>query len=204
MIPIPGGDVMPPPASFVELMQRLEAGDADAAAMVYQRFAHRLLGLARRALSARLQAKVGASDVVQSVFRTFFRGLAKRHLNLDGEDSLWALLAEITLRKCGRWHEHFATRKRSGELTTATLPEDVAEEGPADTREPSPADAVQMLDLLEELLDGLDVQEQLICELRLEEHNVAEIARRAGCTEATVFRKLDRIKRRLRRLCSPP
>jgi RNA polymerase sigma factor (sigma-70 family) len=192
---------MSTPSSFAELVRGLEAGDPDAAARLYQRYACRLIGLARRQLSERLRAKVGAEDVVQSVFRTFFRRAADCTFDLGNEDALWALLAEITLRKCGRWHRHFAARKRHGELAAVPAGGDEAGEEPADPREPSPADAVVLLDLVEELFRGLDPRERLVGEMRLQGHAIAEIAQRAGCTEATVFRKLGVIKRRLRRLC---
>ena len=188
--------------SFTALMERLESGDAEAAALVYERYARRLLGLARRALDRRLQAKVSADDVVQSVFRTFFRHAANHEFDLRDESALWALLAEFALRKCGRWSRYFATRKRGGELDAATLEACTAEDEPADPREPSPADAVVLLDLVEQLLRGLGERERLVCELRLQGYAVADIAERAGCTEATVCRKLSHIKNRLRRLCS--
>lgn len=187
--------------SFAQLLRGLEAGDAEAAACLYQQFARRLIGLARRRLSERLQAKVGAEDVVQSVFRTFFRRAADHEFDILGEDALWALLAEITLRKCGRWHRHFAAHKRRGELDAVAALSDELRDEPADPREPSPADAAILLDLIEELFSGLQPRERLIGEMRLQGHSVAEIAQRAGCTQATVFRKLNVIKRRLRRLC---
>jgi RNA polymerase sigma-70 factor (ECF subfamily) len=190
---------MTPGTSFAALMRRLEAGDAEAAALVYGRFCRRLLGLTRRQLHDRLRSKVDADDVVQSVFRTFFRRAAAREFDLDGEGALWALLAEITLRKCGRWSRHFAARKRGGLRAAPALDAD-GEGGPADPREPSPADAAALVDLVEQLLRGLGERERLICQLRLQGYEVAEIADQAGCSVATVFRKLDLIKSRLRRL----
>jgi RNA polymerase sigma-70 factor (ECF subfamily) len=187
--------------SFAALMDRLESGDPAAAALVYERYVRRLLGMARKALNSRLKGKVDADDVVQSVFRTFFRHAANRDFDLNDESALWALLAEIALRKCGRWSRHFAARKRGGEWQAESLQSCDPEDEPADPREPSPDDAVMLVDLVEELLRGMDERTRLVCEMRLQGHAVAEIAARAGCTEATVFRKLDTIKGRLRRLC---
>jgi RNA polymerase sigma-70 factor (ECF subfamily) len=187
--------------SFAALMERLESGDAQAATLVYERYARRLLGLARQALHNRLKGKVDADDVVQSVFRTFFRHAANHEFDLQDESALWALLAEVALRKCGRWSRHFAARKRGGELKAVALEACTSGEEPADPREPSPADAVVLLDLVEQLLRGLGEGERLVCEMRLQGFPVADIAARAGCTETTVFRKLDLIRKRLRRLC---
>jgi RNA polymerase sigma-70 factor (ECF subfamily) len=187
---------MTPGDSFAALMRRLEEGDPEAAALVYERYARRLIGLAHRELTGRARGPVGPDDVVQSVFRTFFRRAAEHEFDLDGEDALWALLAEITLRRCGRWSRHFAARKRGGKAT----PSPNAVEEPPDEREPSPQDAVALLDLVERLLRGLGEREGQICQMRLQGYEVAEIAEHTGCSVATVFRKLDLIKGRLRRL----
>jgi RNA polymerase sigma factor (sigma-70 family) len=191
---------MTPTPSFADLMQQLEAGDAEAADRVHKRYCLRLIGLARRELAGRLRAKVDPDDVVQSVFRTFFRRAAERQFDLDGDGALWALLAEITLRKCGRWNRHFAARKRAGELAAAPVADLESDDEPADPREPAPADAVLLLDLLDRLLRGLGEQERLVCEMRLQGYEIDEIARRVGCSKATVYRKRALLEARLLRL----
>jgi DNA-directed RNA polymerase specialized sigma subunit len=57
------------------------------------------------------------------------------------------------------------------------------------------------VDLVETLVRGLDERTRRICVLRLEGLALTEIADQVGCAEATVIRKLEGIKRRLRRLC---
>src|SRR5262249_48626761 len=126
---------------------------------------------------------------------------AEGRFDLNGEEALWALLAEITLRKCGRWNRHFDTRKRGGYREAGKLEDLALDREPADPREPSPDDAGLRLGLLEPLLRGLDERARLICEIRLQGYAVADIAARAGCTETTVFHKPDLLKRRLRRSC---
>src|SRR5580692_11428902 len=93
--------------SFDTVMQRLRAGDDEAAADVFRRFADRLIGLARSRLDERLRQKVDPEDVMQSVFKSFFRVQADGKLDLANWDSLWALLTVITLRKCGHRIEYF-------------------------------------------------------------------------------------------------
>jgi RNA polymerase sigma-70 factor (ECF subfamily) len=99
--------------SFLDLVQRLETGDTEAAALLFDRYARRLIGLARRRLDERVRSKADADDVVNSVIRTFCRRAAECSFNLDGPDALCAVWVEITLRKCGRWNRHFRTRKPS-------------------------------------------------------------------------------------------
>src|SRR5437762_3488388 len=87
--------------SFEDLMERLRLGDERAAQQIFERFAHRLMGLARTRLSGGLRQKVDPEDVMQSVFKSFFRRHAEAQFDLSGWDSLWALLTVITLRKSG-------------------------------------------------------------------------------------------------------
>jgi RNA polymerase sigma-70 factor (ECF subfamily) len=196
--------LMTPDDSFAGLIRRLEAGDPEAAAVVFDRYVRRLIGLARRQLDARLRTKVDEEDVAQSVFRSFFRRQAADPFDIASEDALWALLAEITMRKCGRWNRHFLAGKRSvGREAPPPAPDDSIVDEPIDAGEPSPADVAILAETVEELLRGLDERERLICEMRLHGYQVQEIAARAGCTERTVLRKLKHVKSRLERLCPP-
>jgi hypothetical protein len=58
--------------SFRDVMARLAAGDQDAAARVFHRFAHRLVALAGARLGENLRRKLDPEDVLQSVFRSCF------------------------------------------------------------------------------------------------------------------------------------
>src|SRR5262249_1915459 len=59
-------------SSFTDVMARLRAGDEDAARQVFQRFVHRLVGLARVRLGRDLRRRVDPEDVVQSAYKSFF------------------------------------------------------------------------------------------------------------------------------------
>ena len=98
--------------SFEDVLDRLSKGDENAATEVFTRYTGRLIGLARSRLNARLRQKEDPEDVVQSVLRSFFTRHADGQFDLEGWDSLWSLLATITLRKCGRRIERFGTAGR--------------------------------------------------------------------------------------------
>ena len=66
---------------------------------VFARYARRLALLAARRLSQRVAARADGEDVVQSVFRTFFRRCARGDFRIDGSADLWRLLVTITVRK---------------------------------------------------------------------------------------------------------
>ena len=87
-----------PDRSFDDLMTRLRAGDDDAAAEVFRRFTHRLIGLARSRLDHLIRGKLDPEDILQSVYRTFFRRHARDGFDLGSWDSLWGMLTVITVR----------------------------------------------------------------------------------------------------------
>lgn len=188
--------------SFLDLLERLESGDAEAAALVFDRYARRLIGLSRRQLDKRVRGKVDADDVVNSVIRTFCRRAAERSFDLDGPDSLWALLVEIALRKCGRWNRHFHTRKR--DVRRERIPPPLADSDcavePLDRAGPRPEDEIVLRETVEHLLSGLDDRTRTVCEMRLQGYEIKEIAAAVNCTEATINRKIRNIKDRMKEL----
>src|SRR4051794_35807436 len=97
------GALMAEELTFLELMQRLEAGDPDTAAEVFRLYVHRVKALAQKELDGRCRVMLSGSDVAQEVLNSFLRRQAQGPYDLDSEGALWGLLAEITFRKCGKW-----------------------------------------------------------------------------------------------------
>ena len=150
-----------------------------------------------------MRAKVDADDVVNSVIRTFCRRAAERPFNLYGPDALWALLVEITLRKCGRWNRHFRTRKRDirREEAPPPLSDSDCDNEPLDLAGPLPEDEAVLRETLERLLGGLDQRARSVCEMRLQGYEIEEIAVALKCSTATINRKIRFIKDRLKEVC---
>ncbi|MEM7478217.1 MAG: ECF-type sigma factor, partial [Planctomycetota bacterium] len=59
--------------SFRKTISELRSGGSQAARRVHERFVYRLVALAQARLNERFHRKIEAEDVVQSVFRSFFR-----------------------------------------------------------------------------------------------------------------------------------
>src|SRR5262249_56264835 len=98
-----GKTAMGPESSFADVMARLRAGQNDAATQVFNRFAGRLLTLARKQLDPLVLQKVDPEDVVQSVFRSFFvQHGAGRFGDFESWDNVWGMLVVLTRWKCGR------------------------------------------------------------------------------------------------------
>jgi RNA polymerase sigma-70 factor (ECF subfamily) len=182
--------------SAAQLLSRWRAGDSQAAEMIFVRYAQRLCRLAEQRLSHRLAGRVDGDDVVQSVFRTFFRRSAAGEFRIASADQLWALLVQITLRKAqDQGRRHTADRRDVGlEMPAAdrTSPETLA-------RDPGPEEAAALLDQIEVLLRGLPDLHCHVLELRLQGHEVAAIASQLKVSRQTVYRVLHVLQQRLGR-----
>jgi RNA polymerase sigma-70 factor (ECF subfamily) len=188
--------------AFEALMDRLRQGDEAAAAEVFRRFARRLIALAERRLSAQVRAKVDAEDVLQSVFKSFFRRQAAGDYELDSWDSLWSLLTVITLRKCGYRTRHFLAARRDVRHEAsrpAAGKEDDAASWEGIARGPTPEEAALLAETVEQLFHGLDDDARRIVELALQGYKVPEISAQVGLAERTVYRVLERVRARLER-----
>jgi RNA polymerase sigma-70 factor (ECF subfamily) len=190
---------MRPNPSFDDLMARLGAGDEAAAAEVFDRFAQRLRALARSRLDRLLRPKLDAEDVLQSVYRSFFRRHAEGQYELEGWDSLWGMLTVITLRKCGRRLRYFRSACRNVQREVV-LP--AGDEGRAEAvgHDPTPSEAVRLAETLEQVMRDLTERERSILALSLQGYTTAEISDQVGRTERTVQRVLQRVRRRLEQM----
>jgi RNA polymerase sigma-70 factor (ECF subfamily) len=186
--------------SFPDWMDRLRARDGDAAREIFERFAARLVALARNQLSARLRNRVDPEDIVQSAYKSFFRRQDAGALEIVNWKSLWGLLTIITLRKVAdRAAYHRAARRDAGREVAAPSGDDGAIWFEAPGREPTPLEATMLQETVERLLAGLTDQERPVIELSLQGYTTQEISQQLGQPERTVRRVRERIRHRLER-----
>jgi RNA polymerase sigma-70 factor, ECF subfamily len=181
--------------SFDQVCTRLENGDEAGAREIFDRFAKHLITHARQRLAPRVQQKVDPEDVVQSVFKSFFRRQSDGHFTFDNWESLWGLLLQITIHKCNRWAERFGTQRRNirGEASLSPGDQSDRDQDPP-CRGPSPQEIAVLNETLDALKAKLDPVEWNILTLRLDEHSVPEISGLVSRSERTVARTLQRIR----------
>jgi RNA polymerase sigma-70 factor (ECF subfamily) len=193
--------IMPEDPSFADLLGRLRRGENAAAAVVVDRYARRLIALARAHLDRRILRKEDPEDVLQSVFKSFFQRCGAGQFRLDSRDDLWSLLVSLTLHKCGHRADYFRAARRD-------IKREAGEPGPMDVsrqewealaREPTPPEGVLLAETVERLLDGLEPHQKQIVQLSLEGEAPARIATRVGVTQRTVQRVLKGVRARLER-----
>ncbi|HEX5271541.1 MAG TPA: sigma-70 family RNA polymerase sigma factor [Gemmataceae bacterium] len=173
--------------------------DPTEAEELFRRHAARLARLAEQHLDRRVAARVDGEDVVQSVFRTFFRRCARGEFHIDSSADVWRLLVRLTLRKARAEVRRHRAAKRDA---TAEAPAD-ALDVQALSRDPGPDQAAELVDHIDRLLRGLPDLFCHILDRRLQGCAVADIAAELAVSRQTVYRALDLLRRRLEREDAP-
>lgn len=177
--------------SAEQLLQRWSEGDHDAAQELYERYVQRLYELATQQMGAQLLRRIGPDDIVQSVFRTFFRRTDQWRLQSDRAGAIWHLLVRITVNKIRSKGIHFRAQKRD---VRADIDGDVGDFDVALVgHDPTPVEAASLCEQLEMTFSGLDEQQSQILQLAIQGYTSSEIATQLACSRWTVRRVLDRI-----------
>ena len=176
------------------LVRRLRTGNQDAATQLYLRYAQRLHALSRAKVSPDLAARVDADDIVQSVFRTFFRRVVKGDYDVPDGEELWKLFLVIGLHKIQTAGTFHRAAKRDVKASLGSDELDRATEAATESDETS-LSILQMT--IDELLGELSLSHREIIQLRIEGHEVAAIAEQLGRSKRSVERILQGFREQL-------
>lgn len=163
-------------------------------AELVERYTRRLLGLARQQLPERLRARVDPEDVVQSVYRSFFRRLNEDRFSFEDSHDVWRLLATITFCKARNAIKHHQRQRRDVRRET---PLESGDSLPLSSRfedEPGAEDLAVLVESLERLLAGLPELHRTIVVQRLEGDSIEQIARQVERSRRTVLRVLAHVQ----------
>jgi DNA-directed RNA polymerase specialized sigma24 family protein len=180
------------------LLRRFKGGEADAATALYLRYAKRLQALAKSQTSSVLATRVDPEDVVQSVFRTFFRRASEGHYDIPEGEELWKLFLVISLNKVRTLGEFHRAGKRDVKRTVSATYVVGGAHGGHDGRGESDAEAWTTLRMVvDDLLGAISPTNRRIVELRIEGFHVAEIAEKTDRSKRTVERVLQGFRTQL-------
>jgi RNA polymerase sigma-70 factor (ECF subfamily) len=190
---------MPTPegASDGSLLRRFQGGQHDAATELYLRYAERLHAIVVKQSSKDLARRIDAEEIVQSVFRTFFRRATHGHYTVPEGEELWKLLLVIALNKVRAAGAYHRASKRDVRQTVAGE----AFEHAMESEQCGDEGALTVLRMvIEELLEGMPAANRRMIELRIEGYEVAEITEEVRRSKRTVERVLQGFRNRLESL----
>jgi DNA-directed RNA polymerase specialized sigma24 family protein len=188
------------------LLEKLRAGDHQAAQALWQKYFPQLVALARTRLRATSRRVADEEDVALSAFDSFCQAAERGCLpDLKGADNLWGLLVTITARKAADLAQRNRAQKRGGGRVRgdSAVAAPGGEESAAGFdalagHDPTPDMAAQLAEefgrLLQRLDDPADPHLHDIALWKMQGHSNAEIAAKLGCSIPTVERRLRLVR----------
>lgn len=175
-------------SSDESLLAGYREGNEAAAHSLFIRYAPRLRGLAKQYCSPAFAGRFDADDVVQSVFRIFFKGVRREAYTVPPSGEIWALLMVLAVNKIRNLVEFHEADKRTVRQTTPLVESVMNVDDSA---------AIWLKMVMDEQLEGLPDSNRTIVTLRLDGFEVAEIARQVKRSQRTVERALQSFRVRL-------
>jgi RNA polymerase sigma factor (sigma-70 family) len=189
--------------SISQWITELKEGDANAAQRLWERYATRLVEIARRKLKDSPKCVADEDDIAASVFHSLCRGAAAgRFENVKNRDDLWWLLLAITKQKAvDHVRRETAQKRGGGRIQLESCLSGNMEEGHGFVLdhmigdEPTPEFALMLQEQHSRLLGLLrDDQLRQIAIFRIEGFTVPEIAADLGVSTRSIERKLQLIR----------
>jgi RNA polymerase sigma-70 factor (ECF subfamily) len=177
-----------------------KAGDPTAIREFLSRFEEEVRIMVRARLPRKLRSRFDSVDFVQAVWQSFFSDLNQHGLNFDSEHHLRKFLEGVVRNKVFEQHRRLTrTAKydlaREERLYVRRGDRDVPRE--VISPEPSPSQAAQASDRLEQLTAGCSPLEVDVITLRHQGLTFVEIATQTGVNERTARRIIDSARSRL-------
>lgn len=175
------------------LLRRFRDGEEDAATRLYLRYAARLQALPSNQTSDQLASRFDPDDVVQSVFRTFFRRVSEGLYDVPPGEELWGLFLVLSLNKIRGLGRHHGAVKRDAKKTLGS--DALAKLEKHEVHDETSLTILKMV--VHELLDELPEKNRPVIELRVSGHGVDEIAAKTKRSKRTVERLLGDFRKKL-------
>lgn len=178
--------------SDADLAKRYIASDQWAAAALYNRYAWRLMVVARTCCGKSFTSRFDPEDAVQGAFQELFELLRKKPEEFADQTDLWTLLVVLTRNQVRTMIEHHSASKRA---VQRTCPTEIAGD-PIPVSDPHIGDPMGMM-VVQEQLERLPDAERQVIELRLQGFEVSEIVQHTHRPRRTVERILQSFRNRV-------
>jgi RNA polymerase sigma-70 factor (ECF subfamily) len=179
---------MPDDTAFALLIQRVRAGDQEAAAELVRRFEPAIRRAVRfRLVDDRLRRQFDSMDVCQSVLGSFFVRAAMGQFELEKSEQLLKLLATMVRHKVAERAKHEKASRRDYRRASG-----LDEGAEIVDSEPTASRQLEARELLDRAKQLLTLEERQILELRSSGLDWHEVAAGLGGTAEGVRKKLTR------------
>jgi RNA polymerase sigma-70 factor (ECF subfamily) len=175
--------------TFEELIQRVRAGDQDAATTLVKSYESAIRRAVRfRLADSELGTLLDSMDICQSVMASFFIRAASGQYELKTPGQLVKLLTAMARNKLNSQARKQFAQRRDSRRVASGIPHDGQFIDPKD----SPSMVIAAQDLLREVHRRLSPEDRRILELRNQGHEWAAVAEELGGSAEGLRRKLSR------------
>jgi RNA polymerase sigma-70 factor (ECF subfamily) len=179
---------------FAEFLQRIRAGDAQAAEELVREYETPVRAVIRARLTdPRLRQQFDSVDVCQSVMASFFFRVAAGQYHLREPEDLVRLLVRMAQNKLSNRRRHHYQEERD----VRRLQEMGSQAPELAGNSPTASQIVFARELLQRLRELMTPEERQLAERRLAGHSWEAIAQKLGGTAATLRKQYSRTMARL-------
>ncbi|MBL8891868.1 MAG: hypothetical protein JNL67_17970 [Planctomycetaceae bacterium] len=180
-------------------IDQLADGNEQAARELWEHVSTRVHEFAREKLDPQLRRRYDENDAANSAFHSLCRGISDGRLEAKDRNALWGLLAVITSRKISAQLRHAHRQKRGGGIVSGESGfAQLGEEGinGVGSKQPPPDELAEVAESCAQLLHAIpDETLKQIVLLKFQGFTNGEVAADLNCTQRTIERKLERIRR---------
>ena len=181
--------------NFASLMQRVRAGDPQAAQEVYEVYSPHIRRVVRRKLHKRLRTQYDSIDFLQQVWASFFTTELDA-FQFDTPESLVAFLSHVAYNKVVEVFRQRMQSKKHNLNNEQHLTDPAAGVCDVPARQPTPSQVVMADECWERMTQGQNDQQRRILELRRAGYTYQAIADMVGVNEKTIQRLVRQLQQR--------
>jgi RNA polymerase sigma factor (sigma-70 family) len=185
-----------PDPEIAAFLERIRAGDEDAARELLQRYELEVRLVVRRQLPRLLRSRFDSLDFLQSVWGSFFRRVRQGGTEFEDSRHLVGFLARAAKNKVIDEYRRAASRKQDMHREEPLWPEGDRPreiEAVGDT----PSQLAEARETLGQLRDLVPENRRVVLDLKAKGLSSQEIGERLGVSERTIQRVIEDLKRRV-------
>ena len=177
------------------LIAKVKTGDESAATAIYERYAKRILSFVNSQMADQMHAEVQPEDIVQSVFKSIFRGVSSGGYNAPEGGTLWQLMAVVAVHKVRR-----NASKRHAQVRDSRRTQSIESIEDFEVSDRSTQKEFELA--IREATESLKPSEQAVVMLRVQGCSVEEISEKLDRSRRSVERLLQSAREKLAKLLS--
>ena len=161
-------------------------------AQAFDRYANRLVELAKSRLPLKIRPRVDAADIVQSAFFSFFSRHRDGRFMFNESEDIWRLLAAITYRKVQKKINYHKRKRRDVNAESNASSDGKAQR---ELNSPTASSLAVFNETYLRIANRLPKKHQQVLQMRIEGFSAEEISGRLGVSVRTVNRGLHLIRK---------